>query len=277
MVHTHYIGRIAPTPSGDLHLGHARTFYQTWKRARDAGGSVLLRMEDLDRARCKPEYTQNCIEDLLWLGLDWDGEVEHQSSNPDRYLDAWRVLKEGGWIYPCSKTRKDLRTLPMPDTSDEQDAEPVFPIEWRPEPNAADAYDTPGEVTWRFRVPEEEVIRFSDVRKGEQAYTAGIDFGDFSVMRRDGVQSYELSVVVDDIRQGITEVVRGEDLLRSTARQLLLYRAFEVTPPAWCHEPLVRDEHGVRLAKRFRSLSLKTLRLQGESPQGLMEKVNVQT
>lgn len=269
-----YVGRIAPTPSGELHLGHARTFYHTWKRARDAGGRVLLRMEDLDQARCKPEYTQTCIDDLKWLGLDWDGEVEHQSESPERYQEAWRTLKEGGWIYPCTKTRKDLRSLPMPDTSDEQDAEPVYPIEWRPDPSAADAYDDLGNVTWRFRVPEGEVIRFSDARKGELGYTAGVDFGDFSVMRRDGVPSYELSVVVDDIRQGITEVVRGEDLLRSTARQILLYRAFGATPPAWCHEPLVRDEQGVRLAKRFKSLSLQTLRKQGESPQELMGQAN---
>lgn len=267
-----YIGRIAPTPTGDLHLGHARTFARAWRRAREAGGKLLLRIEDLDTGRCKPEYTQNALEDLKWLGIQWDGEVECQSSCPERYLEAWRRLNDGGWIYPCTKTRKDLRTLPQPKEGDEQDQEPLFPIEWRPDPSAADAFDDPGEVTWRFRVPEGEVIRFSDVRKGQVSYIAGKDFGDFSLWRRDGVPSYELSVVVDDIRQGITEVVRGEDLLRSTARQLLLYRALDATPPAWCHEPLVRDENGRRLAKRFHSLSIRTLREQGVSPEEILRR-----
>lgn len=260
-----YIGRLAPTPTGDLHLGHARTFFRAWKRARDAGGSLLLRIEDLDTGRCKPEFTENTLEDLAWLGLDWDGNVEKQSDCPERYLEAWEHLKAGGWIYPCTKTRKDLRSLPQPEKGDEQDQEPLFPVAWRPDPSAADAYDAPGEVTWRFRVPEGEAITFSDVRKGQVTYVAGEDFGDFSVWRRDGIPSYELSVVVDDLRQGITEVVRGEDLLRSTARQLLLYRAFGGTPPDWCHEDLVRDEHGRRLAKRFHSLSIRTLREQGMS------------
>jgi glutamyl-tRNA synthetase len=235
---------------------------------------VLLRFEDLDRARCKPEFTQQCIEDLKWLGLEWDGDIEHQSTAPERYLDAWRFLKEGGWIYPCTKTRKDLRGLPILGNPDEQDAEPIFPVEWRPDPSAAEKYDDPGEVTWRFRVPEGEVIRFSDVRKGDCSYTAGVDFGDFSLWRRDGVPSYELSVVVDDIRQGITEVVRGEDLLRSTARQILLYRALNAPSPDWCHEPLVRDEEGIRLAKRFNSLSIRALREGGETPENLLDMIN---
>jgi glutamyl-tRNA synthetase len=269
-----YIGRIAPTPTGDLHLGHAHTFSRAWGRARDAGGRILMRIEDLDTGRCKPVFTRHTLEDLEWLGLDWDGEVELQSACPERYLDVWRQLKQTGWIYPCSRTRKDLRALPQPEEGDEQDREPIVPLEWRPDPSAADAYDQPDGLTWRFRIPEGEVIRFSDVRKGDQAFTAGKEFGDFSVWRRDGIPSYELSVVVDDIRQGITEVVRGEDLLMSTARQLLLYRALGAEPPAWCHVDLVRDQNGRRLAKRFHSLSIRTLREKGLSPQEVLQRVD---
>lgn len=264
---TFYCGRLAPTPTGELHLGHARTFYQAWKRAREANGTLLMRIEDLDRQRCKPEHTLNTLKDLRWLGLDWDREAEYQSDHPDRYLKAWRQLKEAGWIFPCTRSRRELRSLPPPEDADEQDAEPLYPPEWRPPQGAEKEYDSPAGVTWRFRVPDGEVIRFSDARKGELSYTAGVDFGDFSIWRRDGIPSYELSVVVDDIHQQITEVVRGEDLIRSTARQLLLYRALGAIPPAWCHEPLVRDQQGIRLAKRFHSLSIRELRQQGKSPE----------
>ncbi len=268
-----YRGRLAPTPTGELHLGHARTFYQAWKRVRAADGDLLMRMEDLDRGRCKPAYAEQALKDLKWLGLDWDGPVLYQSATPERYLKIWRQLKEGGWIYPCTRTRNDLRSLPPPADTDEQDAEPIYPLHWRPPPGAEKAYCSPDDVTWRFRVPEVEVIRFSDVRKGDLAYTAGVDFGDFSIWRRDGIPAYELSVVVDDIHQQITEVVRGEYLLRSTARQLLLYRALSATPPAWCHEPLVRDAHGIRLAKRFHSLSIRELRESGKSPAEALQMV----
>ena len=224
-----------------------------------------MRIEDLDIGRCKGEFTQQALDDLGWLGLDWDGEVTFQSQSPDRYLEAWEKLKEDGWIYPCTRSRKEIRALRPPEDPDEQDMEALFPVEWRPEPGAEKGYKSPKGVTWRFRVPEGEVIRFSDVRKGEVAYTAGTDFGDFSLWRRDNIPAYELSVVVDDIHQQITEVVRGEDLLRSTARQILLYRALNATPPAWCHEPLVRDEKGIRLAKRFHSLSIRELRQSGKT------------
>lgn len=266
-----YRGRLAPTPTGELHLGHARTFYQAWKRAREANGKLLLRMEDLDTQRCKPEYATQVLEDLQWLGLDWDGEIEYQSQTPSRFLETWRQLKDDGYIYPCTRSRKEIRALRPPYDPDEQDTEAIFPIEWRPEPGAEKAFDSPEGVTWRFRVSEGEVIRVSDVRKGEVSYTAGVDFGDFSIWRRDNIPAYDFSVVVDDFHQKITEVVRGEDLLRSTARQLLLYRALNANPPTWCHEPLVRDKEGNRLAKRFHSLSIRELRERGEPPAGVLE------
>ncbi|MEX2605992.1 MAG: glutamate--tRNA ligase family protein [Kiritimatiellia bacterium] len=254
-----YRGRLAPTPTGDLHSGHARTFYHAWKRARDANGRLFLRMEDLDTGRCKPRFARGILEDLKRLGLNWDGEPEYQSQHPERYLHIWRHLKDQGSIYPCTRSRKEIQSLPRPPQEDEQDAEPIVPPEWRPSPGAEKAYDRPGGVTWRFRVPDGEVIRFTDALCGEIALTAGRDFGDFSVWRRDNIPSYELSVVVDDIHQKITEVVRGRDLLTSTARQLLLYRALKTSPPSWCHQPLVRDASGKRLSKRFHSRSVRSL------------------
>ncbi|MGA0334000.1 MAG: tRNA glutamyl-Q(34) synthetase GluQRS [Kiritimatiellia bacterium] len=265
-----YHGRLAPTPTGELHLGHARTFHQAWRRAREAGGRLSLRIEDLDRIRCRPEYTEALLEDLQWLGIDWDGDPLIQSQHRPRYLEVWKKLRDSGHIYPCTRSRKELRSLAPAETGDEQDAEPLYPPDWRPPPGAEKAYDSPEGVNWRFRVSEGEVIRFSDLRKGEISLRAGVDFGDFSVWRRDNIPAYELSVVVDDIYQQITEVVRGEDLLRSTVRQLLLYRALNASPPAWCHEALVRDAQGIRLAKRFHSLSLREMRRRGKSAEEVL-------
>jgi len=268
-----YCGRLAPTPTGGLHLGHARTFRVAWARAREAGGEMILRIEDLDTGRCKPEFVAESIEDLAWLGLDWDGEPVRQSALRDRYVEAWRRLKEEGHIYPCTRSRRELRELGPTPKGDEQDAEPIYPAAWRPPPGAEREYDAPAGANWRFRVPVGERVSFTDARKGEVSFVAGEDFGDFKVWRRDDVPAYELSVVVDDIAMGITEVVRGEDLLRSTARQILLYRALGATPPAWCHEPLVRDASGRRLAKRFQSLSLRTLREQGRTAEEVLGEV----
>jgi glutamyl-tRNA synthetase len=270
-----YCGRLAPTPSGGLHLGHARTFREAWRRARAASGRLILRIEDLDQPRCRPEYVKEALEELAWLGLDWDGDPVFQSQRRTVYLEAWEYLKSGGWIYPCGKSRKDLQKAQPAPPSDEQDAEPLYPVEWRPAPGAEKAFDRPGgDVTWRFRVPEGEVLEFEDVRKGRVRYTAGVDFGDFSVWRRDDVPSYELSVVVDDIAMGITEVVRGEDLLRSTARQLLLYRALKADPPSWCHEPLVRDARGRRLAKRDHDRSLQSYRQEGLTAEEVFRRLD---
>jgi len=251
-------------------LGHARTFWVAWKRARENGGRISLRIEDLDTVRCKPEFVQEAVEELHWLGVDWDGEPVFQSRRIDRYLDAWKRLQKEGWIYPCRRSRKDLRALPFGEPGDEQDPEPIVPPSWRPEAEEQELFDAPDGVTWRFRIPEGEEVSFSDDRKGFCQYTAGVHFGDFSVWRRDGIPSYELAVVVDDIEMGITEVVRGEDLLRSTARQILLYRALGETPPHWCHEPLVRDEHGRRLAKRDQDRSLKSYREAGVNASDLL-------
>ncbi len=263
-----YRGRIAPTPTGQMHLGHARTFHAAWRRARDASGELVLRIEDLDPLRCRPEFTQQMLEDFTWLGLTWTEGPVYQSQRHPVYLDVWRRLRDAGVIYPSHVTRKEVRDAAHAPHEDDED--PIFPVHLREPIAAAATYQAPDGVVWRFRVPDGETITFNDLKSGRQAHTAGIDFGDFVVWRKDGVPAYELAVVADDIAMGITEVVRGADLLRSTARQLLIYRALGATPPLWCHEPLVRDAEGRRLAKRYQSLSLQTLRERGLSPADIL-------
>jgi glutamyl-tRNA synthetase len=261
-----YRGRIAPTPTGDMHLGHARTYMAAFRRARDAGGEVVLRIEDLDPLRCRPEYAARTIDDLAWLGIRWSEGPVYQSQRREVFVDAWRALRDAGAIYPSDVSRKELRDAAHAPHDDEEGAEPLFPPELRPPPGTGHDAASPAGATWRFRVPDGETVRFTDARCGERQYVAGVDFGDFVVWRRDDVPAYELAVVADDVAMRITEVVRGEDLLRSTARQLLVYRALGAAPPAWCHEPLVRDAEGRRLAKRHQSLAIRELRARGMTP-----------
>jgi len=271
-----YRGRIAPTPTGYLHKGHARTFYTAWERAREAGGDLVFRVEDLDPQRCKEVYTQAAMEDLRWLGLDWDEGPEEggafapyvQSRRRAFYVRAWEQLRDAGVIYPCHRSRKDVRNATQAPHADEE-AEPIFPPEWRPAHGTGQDATRPGGVNWRFRVPDGRRLTFEDKLAGQQRFVAGEDFGDFLIWRRDDVPAYELAVVVDDHAMEITEVVRGADLLLSTARQLLLYEALGATPPAFAHCPLVLDENGQRLAKRNDALSLCTLRERGISPNDL--------
>lgn len=268
-----YRGRIAPTPSGYLHLGHARTFWIAHARAQQASGCTILRIEDLDLARCKPEYRDAALEDLRWLGLDWQEGPDvggpygpyTQRDRLDWYRQVWQQLNATGTIYPSPHSRKDVtRALSAPH---EGDREIIFPPALRPKtiPPACE----PGSVNWRFRVPDGEKIVVGDRRLGPMTFTAGVDFGDFIVWRKDGFPSYELAVVADDRAMAITEVVRGEDLLLSAARQLLLYRALSWKAPAFFHCPLMRDEQGHRLAKRDRALALRTLRDRGTAPASL--------
>lgn len=263
--HERYRGRLAPTPTGELHLGHARTFHAAWRRAREAAGRLVLRIEDLDPLRCRPEFTRQLLADLRWMGLDWDEGPVLQSERRAVYVAAWRRLRDAGLIYPSHVTRKDVRDAAHAPHDDEEGSEPVFPPSLREPVEAALAYAAPDGVVWRFRVTDGEVVAFDDVRMGHQTFVAGTDFGDFVLWRKDGVPAYELAVVADDIAMGITEVVRGADLLKSTARQLLLYRALGAPPPRWCHEALVRGPDGRRLAKRYQSLALRTLREAGVS------------
>jgi glutamyl-tRNA synthetase len=245
-----------------MHVGHARTFMAAWRRAQDARGSIVLRIEDLDPLRCKPEWTERAIEDLTWLGIGWDEGPVFQSGRRSVYEGVWKRLRDAGVIYPSAVSRKELRDAAHAP-HEEDEAEPIFPPELRPPAGTGHDAATPAGIVWRFRVPDGEVIRFVDGNRGPQAFTAGSDFGDFVVWRKDDVPAYELAVVADDIDMRISEVVRGEDLLRSTARQLLVYRALGATPPAWFHTPLVRDADGRRIAKRHQPLSVRELRARG--------------
>lgn len=267
-----YRGRIAPTPTGLLHLGHARTFWIAAQRARQAGGALVFRNEDLDQQRCKPEFSKAAIDDLHQLGLGWQEGPDvggqfapyEQSQRLDWYLQVWKLLHATGTIYPSLHSRKDVaEALLAPHEFGE---EPIFPPQLRPLPDEGQDCLSPCGVNWRFRVPDGRRITFFDGRAGRIARTASIDFGDFLVWRKDGFPSYELAVVADDHAMQISEVVRGEDLLTSTARQILLYEALGWTPPAWFHCPLMTDDQGIRLAKRTAALSLRELYRAGHNP-----------
>jgi glutamyl-tRNA synthetase len=272
-----YRGRLAPSPTGWLHLGHARTFWTAQQRALAAGGALVLRNEDLDARRFRLEFVDAMMEDLRWFGFQWQEGPDcggpfgpySQSGRAHLYRAAWEKLRHSGRIYPCRCSHGDvLRALQAPHAGEE---EPVYPGTCRPKAGAAiETRDAKG-ANWRFRVPDGEVIAFEDGFFGSQQFQAGRDFGDFVVWRRDEVPSYQLAVVVDDAAMKITEVVRGADLLLSTARQLLLYRALEMPPPAFYHCPLVTDDAGARLAKRHDALSLRSLRAKGMTPRQLRQ------
>ena len=264
-----YRGRLAPSPTGLLHLGHARTFLIAAERAQS--GTLIFRNEDLDPDRCQPEFASAMFEDLRWLGIRWSEGPDcggpfapySQSQRRDLYMQAWRRLRDAGLIYPCTCSRKDLA---LAASAPNDDDEPIYPGNCRARTDATE-FDHPAGVNWRFRVPDGEVIEFDDLNLGPQRYTAASSFGDFVIWRRDDVPAYQLAVVIDDHAMQITEVVRGEDLLRSTARQLLIYRAMGLKPPQFYHCNLVRDESGTRLAKRHDALSIRRLRERGMSPE----------
>ena len=264
-----YRGRLAPSPTGYLHLGHARTFWTAQQRAQVRGGDLILRNEDLDRARCRPEFAAAMIEDLRWFGFDWSEGPDiggafapySQSERMNYYRIALETLRAGNFVYPCTCSRKDIQSaVAAPHAADD---EAIYPGTcWQNKLSAIGDR----QFNWRFRVPDGEEVGFDDRHLGAQKYTGGKDFGDFVVWRHDGVPAYQLACVVDDAAMHITEVVRGADLLVSTARQLLLYRALNLVAPEFYHCELMGDERGERLAKRHDALSLRTLRLRGISP-----------
>ncbi len=270
-----YRGRIAPSPTGYLHLGHARTFWLAYERAVAAGGTLVFRNEDLDPQRSRPEFAQAMFDDLRWLGIRWQEGPDiggpfapyEQSKRRDNYVSVWRELLAKGYLYPCSCSRKDLAEAAQaphePLQPQDPNDEPIYNGRCRDQKLAA---ADPAGVTWRFRVPDGVPIRFEDLAAGPQEYTGGVDFGDFVVWRRDNVPAYQLAVVADDIDMRISEVVRGRDLLKSTARQLLIYEALGSTPPDFYHCALLTDASGQRLAKRHDALSLRHLRESGISP-----------
>ncbi|MBS0632922.1 MAG: tRNA glutamyl-Q(34) synthetase GluQRS [Verrucomicrobia bacterium] len=277
-----YRGRLAPSPTGYLHLGHARTFWLAAERARAAGGTVILRNDDLDAARFRLDFVDAMYEDLRWLGLTWsegpDVGGPHAPYKQRERLPIYRAalaqLHAAGLIFPCTHTRKDvLEAIGAPHEGAAHDDEPVYPASFRPPAGAPlPPLGDKVSVNWRFRVPDGEELVFDDKRFGPQRAVAGRDFGDFLVWRKDDAPSYQLSCAVDDAAMRITEVVRGADLIRSTFRQLLLLRALGLPAPDYYHCPLMLDDAGVRLAKRHDALSLRTLRAQGVTPAEIIAK-----
>jgi glutamyl/glutaminyl-tRNA synthetase len=275
--HQPYRGRLAPSPTGWLHVGHARTFSVAAQRAHEHGGTLVLRNEDLDPQRCRAEFVEAMYEDLRWLGLHWEEGPDcggafgpySQSERRSFYLEAWRHLRDGGWIYPCTCSRRDL--LLAATAPNDSDDEAIYPGLCRARSDAIE-FAAPGGVNWRFRVPDGETLSFLDLHFGPQSFVAGRDFGDFLVWRRDDVPAYQLAVVVDDAHMKITQVVRGADLLKSTARQILLFRALGSPLPAYDHCALVRDERGERMAKRHDSASIRQLRQRGWSAERVLRE-----
>jgi len=273
-----YRGRLAPSPTGLLHIGHARTFWIAAHRAIENHGTLILRNEDLDPQRSRAEFARAMIEDLRWLGIRWTEGPDcggaygpySQSERRAHYLEAWRRLRDGGFLYPCTCSRKDLAQSASAPNEADTDDEPVYPGTCRNRRDAANFMEPAG-VNWRFRVPQGEEVEFADLNLGRQRYIAGNNFGDFLVWRRDDVPAYQLAVVVDDAAMRITEVVRGADLLKSTARQLLLICALGCAAPDYFHCDLVRDAAGTRLAKRRDALSILHLRESGMTAEKVLE------
>jgi glutamyl-tRNA synthetase len=268
-----------------LHLGHARTFWIAAQRAAEHRVQLIFRNEDLDLQRCRAEFVQAMYDDLRWLGIEWSEGPDCggpygpylQSARRAFYLAAWEKLRDLEMIYPCTCSRKDVAQAA--GAPNEGDDEALYPGTCRPVSGAARlpprrtaeaAVATCSElkgVNWRFRVSDGEEITFTDLHLGPQRMIAGRDFGDFIVWRRDDVPAYQLAVVVDDASMRITEVVRGADLLKSTARQILLFRALRLAVPDYYHCDLVRDDAGLRLAKRHDALSIRRLREMGWTPE----------
>ncbi len=265
-------GRFAPSPTGRLHLGNVRSALLGWLWARAERGEFLLRIEDLDPERCKPVFTDGIFEDLEWLGLDWDGPVLKQSERGAIYDEAIAKLETSGRAYRCWCSRAEIaRAASAPHAGEEG---PVYPGTCR-----AGASPKAGrQPSWRFLVEASDPstslggngVRFTDLSHGEVSQDVAREVGDFIIRRIDGVASYQLAVVVDDALSGVTHVLRGEDLLSSTARQIQLQRALGYPTPAYAHVPLLMQADGKRLAKRDGASTVAGLRELGWSAERVM-------
>jgi len=251
------VGRLAPSPTGSLHVGNVRTFLWAWLSARSQRGRVILRVEDLDTPRVKEGVVPKMIDDLRWLGFDWDGEIAVQSERRALYRDVFARLD--GRVYPCRCTRGDIAAAQS--APHDGDQEPRYPGTCR-------SFGGPG-IAWRLRV-EPGAVEFEDRLYGRQSIDVAGTVGDFVVAKTPEQPAYQLAVVADDLAQGITEVVRGDDLIPSTARQILVLRALGATPPAYAHVPLVVGMDGKRLAKRFGDAQIATLRARGVPPERII-------
>jgi len=271
-------GRYAPSPTGELHVGNASTALVAWLSVRARGGSFLLRLEDLDRGRARPELARRILDDLAWLGLDWDEGPDRggpyapydQGSRFDRYQRAFERLSEAGLTYACFCSRRDVAAAAhAPQGAGE---EVPYPGTCRSlDPSIASGRIASGaRHSWRFRATERPV--FTDLVRGPYGEHAS-EPGDFVVYRADGVAAYQLAVVVDDAAMRITEVVRGDDLLPSTLKQLMLYHALRLDPPVFAHVPLLLGPDGMRLAKRHGGATVAELRARGWAPEQVIGRL----
>ena len=257
-------GRFAPSPSGRMHLGNLWSCLLAWLAARSVGGGMVLRLEDLDPDRCRPEFCDQVMGDLDWLGLDWDGQPIYQSRRTQAYAAAFHALEERGLVYPCFCTRAQRLAASAPHRSDRAALYSGRCRHLAPEARAAlSARRVPA---WRIQVPE-ETVSFRDKLQGDCAQNLAAECGDFILRRSDGVYAYQLAVVVDDAFQGVTQVVRGSDLLDSAPRQLWLQSKLGLPHPEYGHVPLLLSPDGRRLAKRDRDLELSQLKERFTAPQ----------
>lgn len=264
-------GRLAPSPTGYMHLGNAWAFWLAWLDARSVGGQVVLRMEDIDPARSRDEYAEALREDLSWLGINWDEESPPQSTRLARYEHALDRLTARGLVYPCYCTRAELRA--MAGAPHIEDMGAPYPGTCRSlSPADRAAKEAAGrKPALRLACPSDTPWRFRDMLLGEQSFTLAEVGGDFALCRSDGVFAYQLAVTVDDQDSGVTRVVRGRDILTSTPRQMYLWSLLgDTEPPVYAHLPLLLDHEGERLAKRHQSLSLRALRDAGIRPETLL-------
>ncbi|GIW81745.1 MAG: glutamyl-Q tRNA(Asp) synthetase [Gemmatales bacterium] len=260
------VGRLAPSPTGAQHVGNARTYMIAWLSARSQNGQIVLRIEDIDSPRVKLGAVEQIYEDLRWLGLDWDGEVLVQTRRLFAYEAALNKLKEQNLVYPCTCTRSDIeRAASAPHGEHEG---PTYPgtCTFR---TIQEAESLTIPYAWRFRT-EGRHCEFSDRFHGKVALNLADIGGDFVVWKSAGTPAYQLAVVVDDAAQGVTEIVRGDDLIPSTPRQLLLYEALTWSPPSFVHVPLVVGPDGRRLAKRHGDTRLCALRDRGVRAEALL-------
>lgn len=258
------VGRFAPSPSGRMHLGNLWSCLLSWLAARSAGGKMVLRLEDLDSDRCRQEYCDQVMRDLEWLGLDWDNEPVYQSRRTDIYAEAFRELERQGLIYPCFCTRAERLAASAPHRSD---GTAVYDGRCRNLTLAErEGLSRIRRPAWRVKAPE-RTIALCDLLQGNYAEELKTDCGDFILRRSDGVYAYQLAVVVDDACMGVTQVVRGSDLLSSTPRQLWLQERLGLPRPEYGHLPLLLAPDGRRLAKRDRDLELGRLQRQYTAPE----------
>ena len=258
------IGRFAPSPSGRMHLGNVFSAMLAWLSVRSCGGKLVLRIEDLDPDRCRPEYADTLKRDLEWLGLVWDEEQTQQSLRTEAYREMFSRLEQRGLVYPCYCSRGELHAASAPHASDGTLLYAGTCRNLTPEQRAMKTKPP----CWRVKVPD-ETISFTDGLQGYTAQNLAASCGDFIVRRADGVYAYQLAVVTDDADAGVTQVVRGSDLLSSTPRQIWLQRQLGLPEPAYYHVPLLLAPDGRRLSKRERDLDMGALRLR-YTPESLL-------